>query len=90
MSTPPMPIPDRARIRSELAAMRVNFHVLLDSLSDTDWRCRAPISGFSVRELVVHLMGSLGDHSGRAGQCAQAQELSGHAALALRLRRSYP
>jgi hypothetical protein len=63
-STPPMLIPDRVCIRSELAAMRADFHALLDTLSDADWRRRDPISAFSVGELaaVLAALESVQDH----------------------------
>src|SRR6266851_4740458 len=41
-------------IRSDLAAARREFHAVLDSLSDADWRKRSKNAGWTNGEIVFH------------------------------------
>jgi hypothetical protein len=48
-------VPDKAAIRAELEQVRVDYHVLLDSLSESDWKAESANPAWKVGTLMWHL-----------------------------------
>lgn len=53
------PMVDRLELRDGLEATRLEFHRLLESVSDTQWRHKSPTSAWTVAEVFVHLTWAL-------------------------------
>ena len=72
--------PDRTALRAEIESARKDFHELLASLSDEDWRKKSANPAWSVGQLMWHL-GRGAEFSVRlsstAGRAARLTHLAG-------------
>ncbi|MBI5877680.1 MAG: maleylpyruvate isomerase N-terminal domain-containing protein [Chloroflexi bacterium] len=51
---------DRAALRAEWEAMRTDFHALVDTLTDSQWRQPSVSTGWTNGELLTHFVISIG------------------------------
>jgi uncharacterized protein (TIGR03083 family) len=70
MTTEPTPAqPDRSALRDELVATRKDFHELLASLTDEDWKKKSANPAWSVGQLMWHLTWGLEFTPKAVGYC---------------------
>jgi hypothetical protein len=66
-------VPDRAAIRAELEQVRADYHELLGSLSESDWKTKSANPAWKVGQLMWHLGFGMDFFSQAVPQCRRGK-----------------